>query len=90
MVVVGTNFNCQTKLNNICIYSQTGPWENLVHVAMPTLTVCARGYRHAHKTLILVHISVRVAKSRARIVYAKTLPGSVKMTAQMLSVPANM
>ena len=36
---------------------------------------CARGYTHAHNTLVLVHISVRVAKSRARILYTKTLPG---------------
>ena len=36
---------------------------------------CARGYTHAHNTLFLVHISVRVAKSRARILYTKTHPG---------------
>ena len=36
---------------------------------------CARGYTHAHNTLILVYISVRVAKSRARILYTNTHTG---------------
>ena len=46
---------------NICILSQTGSWEILVRVAIPTRTACARGYSHEHNTLILFHISVRVA-----------------------------
>ena len=49
------------EAKNICILSQTGSWEILVRVAIPTRTACARGYSHAHITLILVHISVRVA-----------------------------
>ena len=49
------------KAKNIFILSQTEPWEILVRVAIPTRTACARGYSHAHNTLILVYISVRVA-----------------------------
>ena len=49
------------QFNLVCFLSQTGSWEILVRVAIPTRTVCARGYSHAHNTLVLVHISVRVA-----------------------------
>ena len=49
------------KAKNIFILSQTEPLEILVHMAIPTRTAYARGYSHAHKTLILVYISVRVA-----------------------------
>ena len=63
------------KAKNIFILSQTEPWEILVRVAIPTRTACVRGYSHAHNTLILVYISVRVAKSRARILYTNTHPG---------------
>ena len=63
------------KAKNIFILSQTEPWEILVRVAIPTRTACARGYSHAHNTLILVYISVRVAKSHTRILYTNTQPG---------------
>ena len=69
------------KAKNIFILSQTEPWEILVRVAIPTRTACARGYSHAHKTLILVYISVRVAKSRARILYTNMHPGISPMLA---------
>ena len=49
------------KAKNIFILSQTEPWEILACVAILTRTACARGYSHAHNSLILVHISVRVA-----------------------------
>ena len=52
----------------VFIVSLTGSWEILVRMAIPTRTVCARGYSHAHNTLVLVHISVRVAKLRAQTV----------------------
>ena len=67
------------KAKNIFILSQTEPWEILVRMAIPTRTACARGYSHAHNTLILVNISVRVAKSRARILYTNTQAGQVKL-----------
>ena len=55
------------QLNLVCVLSQTGSWEILVRVAIPTRTVCARGYSYARGY-------VRVAKSRARILYTKTHP----------------
>ena len=48
------------KSKNIFILSQTEPCEILVRVAIATCTACARGCSHAHNTLILVYISVRV------------------------------
>ena len=57
------------KAKNIFILSQTEPWEILVRMTIPTRTACARGYSHAHTTLIFVYISVR-----ARILYTNTPP----------------
>ena len=61
-VVLWLSWGCDNfKAKNIFILSQTEPWKILVRVAIPTRTACARGYSHAHNTLILVYISVRVA-----------------------------
>ena len=49
------------KVKNICIVSQTESLEILVRMAIPTRTICVRGYSHAHNTWFLVNISVHVA-----------------------------
>ena len=58
------------KAKNIFILSQTEPWEILLCV-----TILTHGYNHAHNTMSLVYISVRVAKSRAHILYTNMLGG---------------
>ena len=73
------------QFNLVCFLSQTGSWEILVRVAIPTRTVCARGLatRTEHWFWFiflcawLSHAHVRVAKSRARILYTKSQPGPV-------------
>ena len=61
-VVLRLSWDCDNfKATNIIFLSQTEPWEILVRVAKAMHTACARGYSHAHNTLILVYISVHVA-----------------------------
>ena len=70
------------QFNLVCFLSQSGSWEILVRVAIPTRTVCARGLatRTEHWFWFiflcawLSHAHVRVAKSRARILYTKSRP----------------
>ena len=76
------------QFNLVCFLSQTGSWEILVSVAIPTHTVCARGLatRTEHWFWFiflcawLSHAHVRVAKSRARILYTKTRTGFMQRT----------
>ena len=70
-----TKHPTQKNWSKILVALETSTLDILVRVVMPTRITCAHGYSHEHNNLILVHISVRVAKSRACYTLYKTVVG---------------